>query len=109
MSKQVSESIRNQWKERVTNQRQSGLTIAAWCQQNHFTVQTFYYWRDKLFPKASSIHRADFKEIVEQQNVDIPSHRSGVCLQYQIFCIHLDLQFDVATLHQCLKALKELA
>jgi hypothetical protein len=108
MPKQSLESINNQWKERVADQRQSGLTIAARCQQNHFTVQTFYYRRDKLFPKASFIHRSDFKEIVEQQNVDIPSYKSGVCLQHQEFWIHLDQQFDVMTLKQCLKALKEL-
>lgn len=107
MPKAFPESISNQWKERVKNQRESGLTIAAWCRQNNFTSHTFYYWRDKFSPKAT-IKRENFKEIAERQIVDNENHQSGVCVQYQEFCIHLDQGFNMATLKQCLRALKEL-
>src|SRR5215203_2697307 len=105
MPKQITDLLREQWKERIINQRQSGFTIATWCRQNNFTPHTFYYWRDRLFPK--SIKRDDFHEISEKLNVDTQSRKSGVCLQYQGFYIQLDQQFDRATLTQCLKLLRE--
>lgn len=107
MPQPVPETIKDQWKECVFNQRQSGLSIAAWCRHNNITPHTFYYWRDKFFPKTS-VKRADFKEISEHQNIVPQSSKSGVCLQYREICIHLDQQFDVVTLKECLQILKEL-
>lgn len=106
MSKRFSKAIRDEWKERVVNQKQSGLSIASWCRQNNITPYTFYYWRDQFF-SDTTMNRADFKELSEQPNLNPLSQKSGLSLQYQAFCIHLDQQFDVATLKQCLKALKE--
>lgn len=106
MPKPFHETIRDQWKERVLDQRQSGLSIAVWCRQNNFTPHTFYYWRDRLFPKPP-IHRTDFKEISELQNTNPQDYKSGICLRYQEFCVYLDQGFDVGALKQCLKALKE--
>lgn len=100
-------TVRDLWRERVANQFQSGLSIANWCRQNNISPHTFYYWRDKFFPKTS-ISRIDFKEISVQQKEISQSQKSGVRLQYQEFCILLDLQFDMETFEQCIKALKGL-
>ena len=108
MPKQINDLLREKWKERIINQRQSDLTIATWCRQNNFTPHTFYYWQNKFFPKIP-IKRDDFQEISEKLNVDTQSRKSGVCLQYQEFYVHLDQQFDRATLIQCLKLLRELS
>lgn len=40
---QAPDTIREQWKEKVINQSQSGLTIATWCRQNNVAPHTFYY------------------------------------------------------------------
>jgi len=106
---QASDAIKEQWKERVLNQSQSGLSIAAWCRQNHIVPCTFYYWRDKFLPKTS-LDRADFKEIPEQSLEDkVLSQDSGISLQFHEFCIHLDRQFDSFCLKECLKILKEVS
>jgi hypothetical protein len=97
----------DQWRAKVTQQRESRLSIASWCHQNDIAVHTFYYWRNRLFPKTT-IKRSDFEEIPEQQKPDTQNQKSGVRLMYQEFCIHLELQFDTETLKLCLKALKEL-
>lgn len=107
MPRQSSISTIEQWKERVSNQRDSGLSIAAWCRQNNIATQTFYYWRDKFYPKPS-LKRADFKEALSQQNIDTQTRKSGVSLQYLGFCINLEQNFDKAVLKGCLELLKEL-
>lgn len=107
MPKPVSATVRNQWKEKIIDQSQSGLSIASWCRQNNIKVHTFIYWRAKCQPK--SIDRSDFKEVQIQQIADTNPKKSGISLQYQEFCIHLDQQFDSAALKHCLQILKELS
>ncbi|KHT61911.1 hypothetical protein RJ45_20490 [Photobacterium gaetbulicola] len=36
------------WQERLKQQKNSGMTIAAWCEQNQITQSQFYYWQKKL-------------------------------------------------------------
>ena len=107
MPKPVSDALRNQWKEKIIDQSQSGLSIAAWCRQNNIKIHTFIYWRDKCQPK--SIDRSDFKEVPIQQIVDTLPKKSGISLQYQEFCIFLEQQFDATALKHCLQILKELS
>jgi hypothetical protein len=103
----ANENIRNQWKARIANYIQSGLSIVSWCRQNNIAPHTFYYWRDQFAPKTN-INRADFAEIREHENTNLFSQKSGITVQYQEFCIILDLQFDATALKHCLEALKEL-
>ncbi|OLQ83932.1 hypothetical protein BIT28_19355 [Photobacterium proteolyticum] len=44
------------WNERLQNQKESSLTIAAWCEQNQIVQSQFYYWQKKL---TSSVHEPD--------------------------------------------------
>ena len=43
MAEPLSEELKQRWKENILKQRQSKLSIAAWCRQNGITVHTFYY------------------------------------------------------------------
>jgi len=104
---QASDSTRDLWKEKINNQIQSGLSIADWCRQNNVVPHTFYYWRDKLFPKAT-INRTDFREISEGKKNNVHSQKSGVSLQFQECVILLDQQFNEGTLRRCIKVLKGL-
>lgn len=36
------------WAERLRRYRNSGLTVAAFCERERVSVQSFYYWRRKL-------------------------------------------------------------
>ncbi|MDD1826096.1 hypothetical protein LRP52_28375 [Photobacterium sp. ZSDE20] len=36
------------WQERLKQQKNSGMTIADWCEQNQITQSQFYYWQKKL-------------------------------------------------------------
>jgi hypothetical protein len=107
MPKPAREEVRQQWKENILKQRESGLSIGSWCRQNNIAVCTFRYWQDKIFPKPPFDHSA-FKEILGVGKTAASRNTSGIFLEYQEICIHIDKQFDPATLKQCLKALKEM-
>ena len=37
-----------QWRELITQQAGSGLSVAAFCQEQGIATQTFYWWRSRL-------------------------------------------------------------
>ena len=102
MGLSASKQVQNEWKNKIIEQRQSNLSITSWCRQNHVAVHSFYYWRDKFFPKAP-LDRSAFKEISETTSFSC----GGIKLEFQGFFIHLDQQFDSTILKNCLKVLKE--
>jgi hypothetical protein len=36
------------WQERLQHQKESGIPITKWCEQQKITVSNFYYWQKKL-------------------------------------------------------------
>lgn len=35
----------NEWAARFADQKSSGLTVKQWCEQNHFSIHTYNYWK----------------------------------------------------------------
>jgi transposase-like protein len=101
MPQLVSEENKQKWMSIVHEQRQSGLSIAEWCRQKDVAVHTFYYWRDKFFPK-SQLDRSAFSEITDQKLCP-----KGITLEYQGIRILLDQHFNPCVLKRCLRVLKE--
>jgi transposase-like protein len=102
MAQPISEEFKQQWKENILKQRQSKLSIASWCQQNGIAVHTFYYWRDKLFPKPA-LSRSAFTEAVEEKN----RPATVIVLEYRGFNIHLSEHFSSSVLKKCLEVLRK--
>jgi len=61
MSTRISTEKELEWKNLIEQQRQSGLPIEKWCRQNQVRSSTFYYWKDKFFPKQ--LQKASFTEL----------------------------------------------
>lgn len=99
MTKPFSQEKRQEWKENILKQRESGLSINFWCLENNIASHTFYYWKNKLFPKTD-LTRSCFTELTDENG-------TGITIEFQAFCIHLDRQFDSSTLKRCLEVLKE--
>ena len=72
MTTPASEERQLEWKSRIGQQRQSGLSIEKWCLQNQISPHTFHYWKDKLFPKQ--LEKSSFTEL----NMKRPD---AICLQ----------------------------
>lgn len=39
---------KQRWQARLQQQKESGLTIAAWCENHQVSIAQFYYWQKKL-------------------------------------------------------------
>ena len=50
----TSESLQNLWKERIHQWRSSGLSQAAWCEQQNIPPNQLCYWKKKLLPSLLS-------------------------------------------------------
>ena len=60
-----------EWAARFANQKASGLTVKQWCEQNHFSIHTYNYWKHLLK-----------EEVVDQMLPDIvPLPASTVAAQ----------------------------
>lgn len=103
MSRSLSEEKKQQWKNNILKQRESGLSVAAWCRENNVNTHTFGYWQSKIFSK--DLDSSSFTEIIDKKN---PTNfkRTGIVLEYQGIHIHLDKEFDSSVLKQCLEIVR---
>lgn len=109
MPQPFSEEQKQQWKEKILSQKNSGTSIAAWCRKNKISDHLFYYWKRKLFP-APTVSLSSFTEVpFEKRSHCLEVEGSGIKIEYQEVRIHLDKHFDSPTLKRCLAALKEAA
>jgi hypothetical protein len=103
MARPLSKECKQQWKENILQQRNSGLSAASWCHQHGIAVHTFYYWQSKLFSK-DTIDRSAFSEIVSEERLNTSD--SGIVLEYRGVNIHISQNFEVSVLKTCLEILK---
>lgn len=47
----------SEWKGLIKEQKQSGMSIKAWCEQNGFRENTYYYWLKII--RAEAIEQAE--------------------------------------------------
>ena len=45
---EVGTTSEKKWRELIGQQRQSGLSVSAFCRDRSFSEQAFYYWRKRL-------------------------------------------------------------
>lgn len=66
----------NLWKQRIYEQRISGMTIPEWCKTNELSPHAYYYWR-----KIIRAHKEDpaitkittFAEVEQAEKISPPS------------------------------------
>lgn len=44
----------SEWAARFSDQKSSGLTVKQWCEQNHFSIHTYNYWKPLLKEELAS-------------------------------------------------------
>lgn len=97
MPKALPLEKRNEWEEKIHQQQASGLSIQRWCDEHQIKAHTFHYWKDRLNQKTP-LSRSCFTELV---NTKAP----GISIEYLGVRIHIDKNFDSATLQTCLAVL----
>lgn len=101
MSRSITEETKQEWKDKISSQRESGLSIVSWCKKTNTPIHTFYYWKTKLFPKPP-LNRSSFSEI-KQQN----PKKTLATIKYHGFEVSFDSDIDPVCLKECLKILRE--
>jgi len=102
----------SEWRRVVERQRQSGLSIRAWCEENHFTEQQFYYRlrhvREAVLGELETVPKA---ELVRLTGLDCPisnttSQEGGtIVVRYQAVSIEFPSEIDMQKLACLLKEL----
>ena len=84
MPNPLSEDKRLEWKTRIEQQRQSNLSIEKWCKQNQIPPHTFYYWKQKLFPKQ--LQKSSFTELNMRRPDTISLQARGLYVRIGVDC-----------------------
>jgi len=48
------ESYLQLWRGRVMECRNSGKSVAVWCEENGINIKTYYYWQKQVWDKATN-------------------------------------------------------
>ena len=98
MSQPSSLEKKQEWKNLIHKQKESGLPVKCWCRENKISFSKFYYWKKRLLSKPLS--RLCFTELTDKKT-------AGIIIECKGAYIYLDRCFDPLTLKRCLSALEE--
>lgn len=101
---------RQEWIALIEDYKSSGLTMAAWCSSNQFTLHTLKYWLRKLKGTSSAIpglaksRRSTFVPLAVD---DSASKVPGTPLVVSVGEVRIEIQsgFDPRLLQEVVKAL----
>ena len=51
------------WAERISERRNSGLSVKNWCKEKGVCEQTYYKWQKKIFAMAQAQQELQFAEV----------------------------------------------
>lgn len=93
-----------EWAGRITECRNSGLSVREWCKANHLCTQTYYRWQKRLFEMAQAQREVQFAEVTPVH----PSCCGNVAVTVQISGAEADIHSgaDAATVETVLRILK---
>ena len=94
----------SEWAERITECRNSGLSVREWCEANQLCTQTYYRWQRRLFEMAQAQQAVQFAEVTP-----VMATRSGsIAVTVRISGNEADIHSgaDAATVETVLRILK---
>ena len=92
------------WAGRITECRNSGLAVKAWCRENGICEQTYYKWQRRLFEMAQAQQEIQFTEVTPVRSVAC----GNVAVTVRIAGAEADIHSgaDAATVETVLRVLK---
>ena len=100
MFEPISAEKRSEWAENIRQQRNSGLNATTWCRKHQIAHSTFVYWKDCL--SKAPMRRSSFMKSLDA------STKTRVSIEYRGVRIDLDESIGLATLKNCLSALRDI-
>ena len=93
------------WAERVTECRNSGQSVLAWCKEHGICSQTYYKWQKRLFTMAEAQHEVQFAEVTP--NTETPlSPQAAISIHIAGTTVDIHSGADTATVEMILRILK---
>ena len=94
----------SEWAARITECRNSGLSVREWCEANHLCTQTYYRWQKRLFEMAQAQQEVRFAEVTPVR----PVACANVAVTVRIAGAEVDIHSgaDAATVETVLRVLK---
>ena len=92
------------WAGRISECRNSGQNVKAWCRENGVCEQTYYKWQRRLFEIAQAQQEVQFAEVTPVQ----PIRSGNVAVTVRITGAEADIYSgaDAATVETVLRILK---
>ena len=92
------------WARRISECRNSGQNVKAWCRENGVCEQTYYKWQKRLFEMAQAQQEVQFAEVTPTQ----PVRCGNVAITVRISGAEADIHSgaDAATVETVLRILK---
>lgn len=92
------------WFVRITECRNSGQNVKAWCRENGVCEQTYYRWQKRLFELAQAQQEVSFAEVTPVQ----PIRFENVAVTVRIADAEADIcnGADAASVETVLRVLK---
>ena len=92
------------WAGRISECRNSGQNVKAWCRENGVCEQTYYKWQKRLFERAQFQQEVQFAEVTPVQSV----RSANVAVTVRIAGAEADIHSgaDTATVETVLRILK---
>ncbi len=92
------------WAEWISECRNSGQNVKAWCKGNGICEQTYYRWQKRLLELTKAQQEVQFAEVTPAQ----PVHADNVAVTVRIAGAEADIHSgaDAATVEQVLRVLK---
>ena len=94
----------SEWAERITECRNSGLSVREWCEAKQLCTQTYYRWQKRLFEMAQAQQKVQFAEVTPAR----PLRSGNVAVTVRIAGNEADIYCgaDAATVETVLRVLK---
>ena len=92
------------WAGRISECRNSGLSVKAWCKENGICEQTYYKWQRRLFEMAKVQQEVQFAEVTPIR----PVRMGNVAVTVRIAGTEADIHIgaDTSTVEMVLRVLK---
>lgn len=99
----IFEEKHRYWREKVEQQKASGLSMSKWCHQQQIDYRRFLYWNERFSPSKPAMTQETFKEIKAfVENVP-------VVIECQGMRVLVSETSDPEVLLKCLQTLRRLS
>ena len=94
-----------EWAQRVSECRSSGLTVRKWCEQHEINEKTYYYWQRRIWESMNESRSSRFVQIP----VETASAGQNTAVRIQINGAEAEIcaGTDAATIEAVCRALRE--